>query len=99
MDEFKDGFPSTVAEKEYLEAANNYKEDLRKLFEPAQDYVPGTPSDKISEISALLGKRKKESADAFDKFTGEILSEIDERALIQQEKPLEQKGGGVRHKK
>ena len=37
--------------------------------------------------------------DAFDKFTGEILSEIDERALIQQEKPLEQKGGGVRHKK
>ena len=89
MDKLKDGFPSTEAEREYLEAANNYKTDLRKIFESAQCYTPGTPSDKLSEISTLLGKRKKESTDAFDKFTGEVLSEIDEKALIQREKPLE----------
>lgn len=99
MDDSKAGFPSTAAEKEYVDAANNYKADLRKLLESAPDYVPGTSSNKLSEISALLGKRKKESIEAFDKLTEEVLSEIDESALIQQEKLMGQEGGENRHKK
>lgn len=71
-------FPSTAAEKEYIDAAENYKSDLRKLFESAQNYEPGTHSSILSEISTLLEKRKQESNHAFDKLTSDILTENDE---------------------
>ena len=97
MDVSTVNFPSTEAEKEYVEAATSYKAGLRELLGSTADYTPGVHSDKLSEISDLLGKRKKESTDAFDKFTGEILGEIDERPLIQQEKVLGRKGGETMH--
>ncbi len=99
MNDKKNVFPSSTAEKEYMDAAANYKADLRKLFEAAPEYVPGTSSDRISHISSLLGKRKKESSEAFDKLTEEVLGEINEEALIQQEKPMGQKGGEPKSKK
>lgn len=95
MDNSETIFPSTAAEKEYIDAANNYKTDLRSLLESVSEYEPGKHSSVISEISTLLGKRKQESENAFDKFTGEVLAEIDEQPLIQQEKLLEKKGGGT----
>ena len=99
MNKLHVGFPGTEAEKEYVDAATSYKEDLRKLLESAPEYTPGVHSDKLSGISALLGQRKKESMDAFDKFTGEILGEIDEKPLIQQEKVLGRKGSETMRKK
>ncbi|MBQ1492552.1 MAG: hypothetical protein IIZ39_11395 [Blautia sp.] len=93
MDTIKPRFPSTEAEEMYTNAAVNYKEDLRKLLKSTQDYKPGRSSNKLSEISALMGKRKKESTDAFDKFTEEVIAEINEGELIQQEKLLDSKRG------
>ena len=94
MGETKDDFPNTTAEHQYVDAAMNYKKDLRKIFESVSEYTPGTSSDKLAEISALMGKRKKESNEAFDKLTGEVIGEINEDILVQREKVLEGKGGG-----